>query len=37
MIDMIDMIDRECSLCLPHRTLPDRAQRLIHRHAGEEK
>jgi len=28
--DMIDLIDRECSLCKPYRTLPDRVQGLIH-------
>jgi hypothetical protein len=27
---MIAMIDRECSLCKPYRTLPDRVQGLIH-------
>ena len=28
--NLIDMIDRECSLCKPYRTLPDRVQGLIH-------
>ena len=28
--DLIDLIDRECSLCKPYRTLPDRVQGLIH-------
>ena len=28
--NLIDMIDRECSLCAPYKTLPDRVQKLIH-------
>ena len=27
--DLVGMIDRECSLCKPYKTLPDRVQTLI--------
>ena len=29
--NLIDFIDRECSLCAPYETLADRVQKLIHK------